>query len=113
MKICFESVLLEFVTGGPVRICFNDVGACFDVFPMNLADKIRIAQVQLVVTTVDVNTFRIEHGAHRAIHDVDTIGFEKLFERKHVYCRFPIANCRFETLAWRFFNRQLAIGNRQ
>jgi hypothetical protein len=50
---------------------------------VNLAYQIRIAQVQLVVAAIDVDTFRVKHGAHRAVEDEDAIGGEKFLKRLH------------------------------
>ena len=42
---------------------------------MNLTHQIRVAKVQFIVATIDVDTLGVQHGAHRAIYDVNAIGF--------------------------------------
>jgi hypothetical protein len=50
---------------------------------VDLAHEVGITQVQLVVATIDVDAFGIEHCAHCAVYDVDTIGLEEFAERLH------------------------------
>ena len=80
MEVCFEAVLLEFVRSGAEGVCFDDVSAGAYVFSVNFANEIGIAEIQFIVTTIDVDAFGIKHRAHRAVEDVDAISFEKFFK---------------------------------
>jgi hypothetical protein len=57
---------------------------------MNLLDEIRITQVQLVVTAVDVNALGVEHRTHSAVKDVNAIRLKNVSEGFH----FPNADLR-------------------
>jgi len=83
VQVGFESVLLEFVRGGAERVGLDDVGAGADVFGVDLADQVGVAEIQLVVATVNVDAFGVEHRTHRAVNDVDAIGLEKFAKWLH------------------------------
>jgi len=90
---------LQFVGGGAESVCLDDIRARSDVFRMDLAYQIWVAEIQLVVAAVDVDTLGIEHRTHRAVDDVDTIRFQEVSEGFHnIDCRFPIADFRLKGL---------------
>ena len=80
-----------------------------DVFGVNLPNQVRITEIQFVVTAIDVDTLGVEHRSHRAVDDVNAIGFEEVFKGLHKIadCRLPIANFKNQQ------TRQLKIGNWQ
>ena len=67
--------------GRAERVGLDDVGAGADVFCVNLAHEVGVAQIQFVVAAIDVDALGIEHRAHRAVEDVDAVGFEEFSER--------------------------------
>ena len=71
------------------RVGLDDVGAGANVFDVNLADQIRIAEVQLVVTTIDVDALGVEHRAHCAVNYEDAIAGENFFKRLHFFTAKP------------------------
>src|SRR5207253_2318527 len=79
----FEAIRLKLVYIRSERVRFDYVGACADVFAMNLAHEIGRHQIQLIVRAIDVDTLCIEHRAHGAVEDVGTIGYKKLLEGFH------------------------------
>ena len=102
--------MIEIVGSCAERVCLDDVGAGLDVLGMNFLDQIRICQVQFVVAAINVDALGIEHRPHRAIEDVNAIGFEYVSERFHLViadCRFPVADLEISKPA-----SQLEIANR-
>ena len=93
-RLAFQSVLLKFVSGGAEGVGLDDVGAGADVFGVNLAHQIGIAEIQLVVAAIDVDALGIEHRAHRAVEDVDAVGFEEVSERFHMCLDLSIVDCQ-------------------
>ena len=91
-----------------------------NILRVDLAHEIGITQVQLVVAAIDIDALGVEHRAHRAVEDVNAVGFEKFSKRFALVfiadCRFPIADCR-SGFRSRFVqsigNRKLAIGNKK
>ena len=73
MEMSLESVLLEFVGSRTERVGLDDVCAGANVFGMNLADQVGRAEVQLVVTAINVDALGVEHGTHRAVDDEDAV----------------------------------------
>src|ERR1043166_2939238 len=55
-----------------------------NVFGVDLAHQIGIAEIQFVVTAIDIDALRVEHRAHRVINDENAIGFEKFAEWLHL-----------------------------
>ena len=83
VQVVFESVLLQLVRRRAEGVGLDDVGARANVFGVDLAHQIGIAEIQLVVTTIDVDALCVEHRAHRAVHDMDAISFKEFAERLH------------------------------
>ena len=51
---------------------------------MDVTNEIGAAEIQLVITPIDVHAALVEHGTHRAVKDVDAVGFQKLSKIFHV-----------------------------
>ena len=83
VEVSFESVLLKFVSSGAEGVGLDDVGAGADVFGVNLANQIGSAEIQFVITAIDVDALGIEHRAHRAVDDEDTVSGEKFSKWLH------------------------------
>jgi len=90
VKICFETVLLQFVCRGAEGVGLDDVGASFDVFGVNLPNEVWITEIQFVVTAIDVNTFGVKHRSHRAVDDVNAISFQEVFKGLHKITEFDV-----------------------
>jgi len=73
VEMSLESVLLEFVGSRAERVGLDDVGAGANVFGVYLADQIGRAEVQLVVTAINVDALGVEHRTHRAVDYEDTV----------------------------------------
>ena len=76
--VAFQSVRLKFVDVGAEGVRFDDVGAGANVFGVNLADEIGRDKIQFVVGAIDVDALGIEHRSHRAVEDVNAVGFEQV-----------------------------------
>ena len=77
--------MLELVCRGAERVGLNDVSAGANVFDVNLTHEIGIAKVQLVVTTIDVNTLGVEHRAHGAVENKHPIAGENFLKCLHLF----------------------------
>ena len=55
------------------RIGFDDVSAGVDVIEMNLADKLRVRNIQFIEAAADEHAFAVEHRPHRPITHEDMI----------------------------------------
>src|SRR5690606_32584290 len=66
----FESVAGELDAIRAVAVRLEDLRAGAHVLAMDVAHQVRLPEVQLVIATVDENTTRIEHGAHRTVEQV-------------------------------------------
>ena len=58
---------------------------------MNVGDQLGRRQIQLVVATVDVNALAINHRAHRAVEDADTVLLNEVTKVVHNGCGLRIA----------------------
>ena len=79
-QFAFEAVGLQLVPGRAEGVGFDDVGAGFYVFLVDLADQVGRSEIQLVVAAVDVDALVVKTRADRAVKDVDVVGFEKFRE---------------------------------
>ena len=68
---------------GAEGVRLYDLGAGADVLFVDLLDQVGVGGVQLVVTDVEEDAARIQHGAHGAVHDVDTLAGEHLPKVSH------------------------------
>ena len=50
-------------------IRFDDIDACFYIVRMNLANELRIREIQLIEAPADENAFTAQHRAHCAVAD--------------------------------------------
>jgi hypothetical protein len=94
VEISLESVLLEFGSSGAERVGLDDVGAGANVFSVNLTDQIGRAEIQLVITAINVDALGVEHRAHRAVDDEDTVSREKFSKWLHRQMKKPRAKQR-------------------
>src|SRR6185369_3542375 len=83
-QTAFESVLLKLMGRGAERVGLDDVRTGANVFGVNLTHEIRIGEIQLVVTAIDIDAFGVEHRTHCAVDDYDTISGEKFLEWLHL-----------------------------
>src|SRR5262249_26967558 len=82
-EFVIQALCGEFEARRAVGIGLDDLGAGFDVFAVYREHDVGAGEVQLVVTPVDVNAFGIDHRAHRAVKDADTIFPDKVAELVH------------------------------
>src|SRR5262245_23685381 len=73
----------KFETRRAVGVGLDDLGAGFDVFAVDGEHDLGAGKIQLVVTAVDVNALGIDHRAHRAVEDSDTIFPDELAKLIH------------------------------
>src|SRR5262245_26587729 len=73
----------ELQSGRAVGITLDDLGAGFDIFAVDGEHDLGAGKVQLVVTAVDVNALGIDHRAHRAVEDADTVFPDELAKLIH------------------------------
>src|SRR5205814_1993317 len=92
-------------SGGSEGVCFENVGARVAVFRVDLAHQVRIAEAQLIVATINIYAFSVEHRTHRPVEDVDPVGIKKVSERLH----FPSADWRLLLRTQGRANQQSAI----
>ena len=68
---------------GAEGVGLDDLRARLHVGPVDVADQVRLLQVQLVVADVEEGALAVEHGAHRAVDDVDPAVGEEFAEGWH------------------------------
>src|SRR5215813_10325989 len=73
----------ELQSGRAVGIGLDDLGAGFDVFAVDGEHDLGAGKVQLVITAIDVNALGIDHRAHRAVEDADTVFLNEFAELVH------------------------------
>src|SRR5262245_48476741 len=75
----------ELQPGRAVSVGLDDLGAGFDVFAVDGEHYLGAGNVQLVVTAIDVNALGIDHRAHRAVEDADTVFLNEFAELVHKF----------------------------
>src|SRR5262247_3071827 len=63
----------ELQSGRAVGISLDDLGAGLDVFAVDGQHDLGAGKVQFVITPIDVYALGINHRAHRAVEDADTV----------------------------------------
>jgi hypothetical protein len=73
----------ELQSGRAVGIGLYDLGAGFDVFAVDGEHDLGAGKVQFVITAIDVNALGIDHRAHGAVEDADTVFLNEFAELVH------------------------------
>src|SRR4029078_4669668 len=81
--LLFQPVFGQLDGTGAERVGLDQLCPCFYVLFMDVENQPGIREVHLIEAAIDIDALRIEHRAHCAVEDTNTIVLESIFEIWH------------------------------